>query len=396
VESAERLAFLLFVAAIVAMLARRIRLPYTVGLVLVGILFALVPGGFTLHLTRNLIFSAFLPPLIFEASHQMKWSDMRRELPVTGTLATLGVLLSAGAMAAGMHYLLGWPWDISALVGVLLSATDPVAVVALFRDFRIGGRLRMQVESESLLNDGTAAVLFAVALAAMGGGSMSAGAIAGSFLLTVAGGIACGGAIAWIALLLAGRTDDHLVEITFTTIAAYASFLVAEHLHCSGVLATMTAGIVLGNVGSLGAVSDRGRDVVESFWEYIGYVANSLIFLLIGMGVGNQNFDGSSWTAIAIVIGLTLAGRALAVYPTCLLFLRSANKVSIGHQHVLFWGGLRGALALALVLGLPEDVPRRELILTVVFAAVAFSILVQGITVGPLLRKWNVTESVNE
>jgi CPA1 family monovalent cation:H+ antiporter len=387
----ERIAFLLFAAAVISMLARRFRLPYTVGLTVTGVGLAFLPGE-PIHLTRELVFTAFLPPLIFEASHQMIWKDVRRELPLTGTLATLGAILSAAIMALGMRYFLGWPWESSLLVGILLSATDPIAVIATFRDLGVAGRLRMIVESESLFNDGTMAVLFAVVLGASQGKGASGGEVALAFALTVVGGAVCGLAVGGAAVLLAGRTDDHLVEITFTTIAAYASFLIAEHFHTSGVIATLTAGMLLGNYGSLGSYSDKGRAEVESFWEYVGFVANSLVFLLMGMTLGSTRI-GASFSTIAIVVALMLVGRAVAVYPSCALFLKSRSRLPIPCQHVLFWGGLRGALALALVLGLPESFPGRQEIVTVVFAVVAFSVLLQGVTVGPLMKWLGIARS---
>ena len=183
-----------------------------------------------------------------------------------------------------------------------------------------------------------------------------------------------------------GRTDDHLVEITFTTVAAYGSFLLADHFGLSGVLATITAGLVMGNFKSLGTISDRGKEAVQAFWEYAAFVANSLVFLLIGMHEAHQNFV-AIWLPAVIAIALVTLGRAVAIYPCCLLFSRSSLRVTMKHQHVLFWGGLRGALALALALGLPPEVPQREEIITISFAVVAFSVFVQGLTITPFLRR---------
>jgi CPA1 family monovalent cation:H+ antiporter len=194
-------------------------------------------------------------------------------------------------------------------------------------------------------------------------------------------------------LLLAGRTEDHLVEITFTTLAAYGSFLLAEHFRFSGVLATLTAGLLVGNVGSLGAISARGRVAVESFWEYAAFVVNSLIFILIGMRETHQNFINVLWPAFA-AIALVTVGRVIAIYPCCALFVKSSLRVKLGHQHVLFWGGLRGALALALALGLPPEIPHHEEIVSVSFAVVAFSVFAQGLTMTPLLRRLGEIPSV--
>ena len=159
-------------------------------------------------------------------------------------------------------------------------------------------------------------MLYGVALAAAGGGGLSVPGAVGSFFVTVLGGVLCGGLVCGAVLLLVGRTDDHLVEITFSTVAAYGSFLLAEHFHLSGVLATMTAGVMIGNLGSLGEFSDRGRDAAVSFWEYAGFVANSLIFLLIGIRLVLQKAEGVLPMA-SVVILLVLAGRAVAVYACC-------------------------------------------------------------------------------
>lgn len=394
--SIERIEVLLLIAAVVSMLARRLQLPYTVGLVLAGVAVAFLPLPLETRLTKDLIFTAFLPPLVFEAAFQMPWTGLKKDLPVTLTLATVGVVLSASIVTLGICYLLGWPWQSALLLGVLISATDPVSVIATFKSAGVHGRLGLLVEAESLFNDGTAAVLFGVALSLVGaaGAAVSVGGALLTFLITVFGGILCGAAVGGATLLLAGRTDDHLVEITFTTIAAYGSFLLAEHFHLSGVLATVTAGLLLGNIGQLGAITDKGREAVLSFWEYAGFVANSLIFLLIGMPLAHQNF-AAVWKAIAVVTLLVIVGRAVAVYGPCALFLRSRTlRVSAAHQHILFWGGLRGALALALALGLPADTPLRSEIVTVSFGVVAFSVIVQGMTMTPLLRRLGEIPSV--
>ncbi len=382
----ERIELLLLIAAGVALLARRLHLPYTVGLTLAGMVVALAHISFEIELTKELIFSAFLPPLIFEAAFHMPWRPLRADAGVVLTLATLGVLLACGITTVGLHYLAAWPWAAAVPLGVLISATDPVSVIATFKEAGVTGRLRLLVESESLLNDGTVAVLYSVALAATTGGGVSIGGVAGSFLITVVGGVLCGALTAGAVLLLAGRTADHLIELTFSTIAAYGSFLLAEHWHLSGVLATLTAGILIGNTGSLGAFSDRGREAVASFWEYIGFIANSLIFLLIGIRLVAQDVV-SELTVALLVIALVIIGRAVAVYGCCALFRRSAHRIALNHQHVLFWGGLRGALALALALGLPVDVPMRAAIISVTFAVVTFSVIVQGLTMTPFLRR---------
>jgi len=383
--SVEKAALLLLIAAIVAIVTRRLRLPYSVGLVVAGIVVALLPLAPAVDLTKNLLFTVLLPPLIFQAAISLEWQQLRKDLPVVLVLATVGVVLATSATTAGMHLFVHWPWRSALLFGALISATDPVSVIAAFRGARVGGRLLLLVESESLFNDGTAAVLFAICLAAATGASPTPLQITGRLVATIGGSVVCGAIVATAALLLAGRTDDHLVEITFTTVAAYGSFLLAEKLHWSGVLATLVAGLVLGNLRAMGTISDVGREAVQAFWEYAAFVANSFIFLLIGMRISRQHFLGG-WSSVVAAILLVTFSRAIVVYPCCALFFRSHLRVRTPHQHILFWGGLRGALALALALAVPAEVPERELIVSISFAVVAFSIFVQGLTMRPLLR----------
>ncbi|HEY2380365.1 MAG TPA: sodium:proton antiporter [Terriglobia bacterium] len=385
--SFETSALLLLISAVVAMMTRRFRLPYSVGLVTAGIVIALLPFAPEFRLTKELLFTGLLPPLIFDGAFYLDWKHLRKDLPVVLVLATLGVLLSAAVTAAGMHYLANWQWLNSLVFGVLIAATDPVSVISTFKEAKAHGRLLLLIESESLFNDGTAAVLFAICLELASGRSLTPMEMTAKFLITFLGSLLCGAIVAGATLLLAGRTDDHLVEIAFTTVAAYGSFLLAEHLHQSGVLATLVAGLILGNTGHLGAITDRGREAVQAFWEYAAFVANSFVFLLIGMREARQNF-AAGLPSIFVAILIVILARAIAVYPCCAMYSRSRFRVTVRHQHVLFWGGLRGALALALALALPPEMPQRETVVTVSFAVVAFSVFVQGLTLTPLLRKF--------
>ena len=385
--SIEYIATLLLIAAIVAMAVRRLKVPYTVGLMLTGIVLAITPfPSDDIGMTKDLIFTIFLPPLIYEAAIHIKWRELLRDLPVILTFATVGVLLSAAITAAGMHYFAGWALPSAILFGVLIAATDPVSVIATFKEAGVHGRLRLLVEAESLFNDSAAAVAFSLALAFAAGGSITVSGTLQTLAIAVAGGILFGFLVAGAMLVLAGHTEDHLVEITLTTVAAYGSFLLAEYFHVSGVLASLVAGLMTGNFGSLGSFTDKGRDAVVSFWEYIAFIVNSLIFMLIGIRGAYQDFT-NLLIPIVIAVLLVLLGRAIAIYPLSAIFLRSGLQVTANHQHILFWGGLRGALALALALGLPPEIPQREAIVGVAFGVVAFSIFTQGLTMVPLLRK---------
>lgn len=376
---------LLLIAAVVAMLTRRLRLPYSVGLVVAGIILAAFPFAPKISLTKDLIFTALLPPLLFEAAFYLNWKELRRNFPVILVLATLGVVLSGGLTAAGMHFLMGWQWISALAFGALIAATDPVSVIAAFKEAKAHGRLLVLIEAESLFNDGTAAVAFGVIIAVAEGQQIGSVQILVRLFETIGGGILCGAVVAIGALLLAGRTTDHLVEITFTTVAAYGSFLLAEHFNFSGVLATITAGLVMSNVTWIDAISPHGKTAIHTFWEYAAFVANSFVFLLIGMHEAHQNLI-AIWLPAVVAIALVTLGRAVAIYPCCLFFARSSLRVTARQQHILFWGGLRGALALALALGLSPEIPLRETIIAISFAVVAFSVFVQSLTIAPWLR----------
>ena len=381
----SQIGLILLIACVVAMLSRRLRLPYSVGLACAGIGLARFSGSGDLGMPPDVIYTILLPPLIFEAALQLEWTAFRRELLLTGVLAFPGTLISFAVVAAGMHGLLGWSWMGAGIFGALIAATDPVSVIAAFKEMRAEERLRLLVESESLLNDGAAAVVFVILVGIAGGGGGGIWAVAAQFAWMTFGGLAVGIGTGAFVLLLAGRTEDHLVEITLTTIAAFGSFLLADHLHMSGVLATLAAGLLVGNLGWMGTISEHGRNHVVAFWDYAAFLANSVVFILIG-GHAAEHAPGLFTRAAAVAVGLVLLGRVVAVVPICAGFFRSRLAVSTGYQVVLVWGGLRGALALALALAVPTVVAERPAIIVAAFAVVAFSVFVQGLSMPLVIR----------
>jgi CPA1 family monovalent cation:H+ antiporter len=390
---------LLFAAAtLVALIARRLRIPYTVGLVLAGLGLGAVHPAYGIHLTKDLLYSVFLPGLLFEAAYNLDFAELRASwrtilaLAVPGVAAAIGVtasLLVASSRAMGSESGFGWP---NALVfSALIAATDPIAVVALFKSLGAPKRLRVLTEGESLLNDGTAIVLFTIiSTAVTSNEAHGVAAGIGEFFGVAGFGIVVGGAIALTASHAIRRVDDPMIEITLTTMTAYGSFLVAEHFHVSGVIATVTAGIVCGNHVAPRGMSRTTRFALESFWEYVAFALNSLVFLLVGLEV-RIGVLVTGWAPILSAFVAVTVGRAAVVFAVSALLRPTSERIPWRWSVTLTWGGLRGALSMVLALALPSGFAGREAIVTMTFGVVLISIVLQGTTAGPLLRALKLT-----
>lgn len=396
---------LLLVAAFVGMGARRFKLPYTLALVVAG----LVLGGLQLdvlndvELNADLLLLILLPALLFEAAFHIELREFRRNLVPIFTLAVPGVILACTA-CAGLLYLglgasglvEGFGWREAWLFAVVIAATDPVSVLALFRQLGVGKRLYLVVEGESLLNDGVAVVLFVVVTGVYGlstghGPTMSPEDSLWSFgLQTLAvmggGGAVLGAALGGVFTLLTRQLEDHLIETTLTTLLAYGSFLVAEELHLSGVLSTVFAGIVAGSYGARFGMSASTRNAVEDFWELAAFLANSFIFLLVGLELEPWRLWHQSLAILVAFVAIAVA-RAVAVYLGVPIANRLGTPLPPAWTHVLVWGGLRGSLSMVLILTLPASFPGRSMLVTLVFGVVGLSLFVQGLTMAPLLRR---------
>lgn len=385
---------LLLIVSLVAIVVRRLRIPYTVALVLVGLALTF-QNPLNIDLTSDLILALFVPPLIFEAAFHMEFRKLRDNLVPILTLAVPGVILTTFIVGYIVSFGLGIALPSALVFGALIAATDPVAVIALFRALGAPKRLAVTVEGESLFNDGTAIVIFTIVLGIAGAAAEGHGAGGESFNIisavfdfvrVSAGGLAVGAGLGWLASLVIARVDDYLIETTITTVLAFGAFLAAERFHVSGVLAVVAAGIVCGNIGPRG-MSPTTRIVLFNFWEYLAFVANSLIFLLIGLDVNIAQL-AANLLPIGIAVFAVIVSRMLVVYGLSnLVNLFRRGSVPFAYQHVLFWGGLRGAISLALVLTLPASFADREVLLIMSFGVVLFTLLVQGTTMNMLLRR---------
>ena len=390
----EFLIWLLIAASLIAVLATRLRMPYTVALVLGG----LVLGSLHLPIVEKIYQSnrpdwlesrraadSLLPPLLFEGSLKINVRHLLHDIIPILLLANLGVLAATLITGYALHWEIGIPVVTALLFGLIISATDPISVLAIFKKLAIAKRLAVIVEAESLFNDGTAVVLFQILLAGILTGNLSIAKGLGNFLQSVLGGAVVGLVLGYAASKITKRIDEPQVEITLTTILAYSSYLAAHHMHLSGVIATVLSGITVGNLGTQEGMNARTRLALWSFWEYASFVINSLVFLLIGMEVHIRELL-SAWSAVLLAVLAVLLGRVVSVYALVPLSNLFAERISVRSQHVLVWGGLHGSLSLALALSLGRDFPYREKILALTFGVVAFSIIVQGLTIGPLIR----------
>ena len=302
---------LLLIASAVAVLARRLRIPYTVGLVLIGLALSLLSST-VIRVSPQIILALLVPPLIFEAAFHLRWDDLRRDFWLILLLAVPGVILTTLFVGGVVAWGTGLTIQAALVLGALVSATDPVAVVALFRRLGVPRRLQVLLEGESLFNDGTAIVMFNLMIAIALAGQFNFVSSVRDFLTVSGGGILIGIALGVIVSQAIGRIQDPLVETTLTTVLAFGSYLIAEYFHVSGVLAVAAAGIINGNAEPTG-MSATTRLVIFNFWEYAAFIANSFIFLLIGLTFDLEVMV-ANWQAIIWAILAALAARAVSIY----------------------------------------------------------------------------------
>jgi len=377
---------LLLIASLVGFVTERLRVPYTSGLVLIGLVLALV-GQREISVSPQLILGILVPPLIFEAAFQVKAKDLFRDIAPILSLAIPGVLLTT-FLVGGVLY---WGTDFSLitalLFGSLIAATDPVAVVSLFRSLGVPHRLQLLLEGESLLNDGTAIVIFNMMLTIAVTGYFNLGESVLNFFIVSGGGIIIGLLLGLIISLAISVIDNSLITTTLTTVLAFGSYIVAEQFHVSGVLSVVAAGIISGNLGPQ-RMAPTTRILVFNFWEYAAFLANSFVFLLIGLQI-DLNILLTDWKAILWAILAVLVARAASIYGLSWI----GAGIPLRYKHVLYWGGLRGAISLALALSLPASLgDQGTLIRSMAFGVVLFTLLVQGLSMKPFINRMGLIE----
>ena len=417
-QNVQLLVFLLVITLAVALISRPLRLPYTLVLVIVGLLIgfsSLLPN---LHLNPDVVLFLFLPALLFEGAWNVDIEQLTANWLLVFLFAVPGLLLSVLVVAALLHWTLGLPWLLVLLLGAMISPTDPIAVLTLLRQLGLSDRLRTIVEGESLFNDGVGAAIYELILGfllvSLG---MNGAAPEPSFWLLILevlwlmlGGLALGLLAGWIVARLLSLVDDHLIEITVTVGIAYGVYLLGIVLHTSGLLAVVGAGLVLGSYGRRTGMSERARQAAHDVWEFLGYLANSLLFLLLGIQIGESHLL-PALAAIGLALAGIVIGRAAMIYTFLPLHDALARRmtrkkppgpsslfpppepVPARWRPILLLSGLRGALSIALVLSLPVALPDRNLLESIVYGVVLVTLLGQGIGLRAYLPHWKKGES---
>jgi CPA1 family monovalent cation:H+ antiporter len=383
---------------VVAIVAGRSAIPASVGLVLVGLAVAIVGPGAGLPIAPDLLLAIVLPGLVFEAAFRTDLAVLRPSAVSVFVLAIPGVVIVAAIVAVVLTVTTGLGPTEGFLVGAMVAATDPAAVLSTFRHVAVPPRLATMVEMESLVNDGTGIVLFALALELLGGQASLGGALV-AFVVRVVGGAVLGIAAGWLAGWIVRRVDDHLAELTITAVLAYGTYLAASALGLSGVIATLVAAGTFGALARDG-LSPRAVGAIDVVWEFAAFLLTAGVFLLVGLSIAPEALVLAAG-AIGWGIAAVLIGRAVVVYGivgggSVLLgriarargrSFASAATVPRAWLHVLFWAGLRGAVSVALALSLPMDLPNRDLIQGVTFGIVLFTLIAQGSSASWVVRR---------
>jgi CPA1 family monovalent cation:H+ antiporter len=388
----DALAWMLLGAAVLGMLAWRIRLPYAVALVLGGVLVEETHLVDLPQLEPRLLLFVFLPPLLFDAAFRIDATALRDVVRPVLLLAVPGTIATAAIVGLVLVLTLHLPIPVAVLFGSIVAATDPIAVVAAFRGLNAPNRLAVMIEGESLINDGVAITLYTAAIGLATAGSTDILGAAGLFARQIVGGVGIGVVLGFGVSRLTAAIDDHLIEMTLSTALAYGSYLVAQSVDTSGALACVAAGLIHGSYGRQVGMSERTRRLLDDLWEYFGFLVNALVFLLVGFSASLANLVATAGPVL-VSIAAVLGSRVLVVLAPPLVMAHRFHGTSPAERAVLIWGGLRGALTITLALALPPELAERQLLIAMAFGVVLFSLIVQGVTLSLVVRRAGLAKS---
>ncbi|HEY3711135.1 MAG TPA: Na+/H+ antiporter [Amycolatopsis sp.] len=395
----ETVLFLVVVATVVATFANRLRIPAPSLLVVAGVVVGLLPGVPPIAVTPDVISLIVLPPLLFAAGEELPWRDLRAVGRPVATLAVGLVLLSAAAVVGVVVAVTPIPVGLAFVLGAILASTDPVAVTALARRLALPPRVQALIQAESLFNDATSLLLFRVALfMVVAGGAVSWGRTAGEFALLAGGGLIVGVLTAAGAFLIRRRTEDPVLEAVVSLVTPYAGYVLAESVGGSGVTAVVVASVLLGTQAER-LTTARIRLQVGAVYQTVVFLLESVVFGLIGLQlpslVRRAAGSGAWWLlqALAIAATLVLVRLVLVFALSALRQRRGGQRVSWQVPAVVSWAGARGVVPLAAALSLPvvaldgSAVPDRDLVLLLTTAVIVLTLVVQGFTLAPLVRR---------
>lgn len=383
------LIILLLVATAVALITQQLRIPYVAGLVLAGLPITEVLSR-RIGLDPDLVLNLFLPILIFDAAINTDISRLRNTFKPVALLAGPGAIFSSAIIAVLVRFGLGLAWIPALLMGVILANTDTVSMIAVFKDIRVPSRLSTIVEGETLFNDAAALVSFNLILAVYETGSLTFLEGVQELLLVALGGSLIGLIIGYLSIPIFIRLDNPLSSLLLTVAISLGTFQVGQFLGVSGAVAVVIAGLIFGNLGLSRSASASDRITLLSFWEYAGFAVNTFIFLLIGIEI-NPLTLWQLLPAILLVVVAYQMGRILSVYLLLAGVQWFDRPIPLRWQHVLFLGNIKGSLSMALALSIPLTVPGREEIITLVFGAVLFSLVGQGLLLPGLIKRLNLS-----
>lgn len=371
----------LLAAAVIAVAAEQLRFPYTIALVLAGLAAGYLRLPVRVAITPQGLLTLLILPLLFDGGLHLTVADLRAYRSLVGLLAVGGTLVAATVIGAAGTVLWHLPLRSAFLLGAIASAIDPASVIALVREANLDRRLGTILEGEAVLNDAVAIVLFTLGSAPTFPGPTAA---MGQFLWLLGAGGIIGIAVAFGIIVGLRRIQQHLIESLGSVILMIAAFICADAVHASGIIAVVMAGIVLGNYGPPN-LTEAGRVTMVTLWEVIVFLANSALFLLIGLAVPLKPLIDLAGP-IAVIIAAALLSRAAAVYGFAAACGRRA-AIPMAWQHVLVWGGLRGGVAIALVLSLAPGLPDRHEVAAAIYSLILFTLVVQGLSMHRVLRR---------
>jgi len=389
---------LLAMAILVSMGVRNIKMPYSVGLVLSGLVIAYFHWIEKIELDSDLIFYIFLPPLLFDAGFNSSLTNLKEHWKIIFALAIPGTIVCIVVVGVVAHYAIGIPWMSALLFGAMIAPTDTISILSIFKEMKIPARLATLVHGESLFNDGTAIIIFKLILSLIlveeyNIQNLNYPEFTLMLVLSYAGGLALGGASGLLSGWVMKKIRDHLVEIMFTVLAVFSVYFIAEEISVSGIIAVVTTSLFLGHYRQRMGIAPTTQIALSAFWSFAAFTLNSVLFIMIGVMINVNSLMENFWTLVIAWLAVNL-GRVVFIYPFSAIVnmatLRNRSHephpIPMKWQHILTLGNLKGSLSMALVMSLPESLIYKNQLATLVFGVVLLSLMIQGTTLRPVLR----------